>query len=70
MIKKSISLLGAAVLMGASALATAEITAEQAARLGQDLTPIGAEKAGNADGTIPAWTGGITEPAWSKNSST
>ncbi len=26
------------------------------------LTPIGAERAGNAAGTIPAWTGGLTEP--------
>ena len=26
-----------------------------------DLTPLGAEKAGNADGTIPAWDGGITK---------
>lgn len=26
------------------------------------LTPLGAEQAGNAAGTIPAWTGGITEP--------
>ncbi|MDO9621515.1 MAG: DUF1329 domain-containing protein [Moraxellaceae bacterium] len=25
-----------------------------------ELTPVGAEKAGNADGTIPAWTGGLT----------
>jgi hypothetical protein len=24
---------------------------------------MGAEKAGNADGTIPAWDGGITRPA-------
>lgn len=32
----------------------------QIARLGQDLTPMGAEKAGNADGSIPAWTGGLT----------
>ena len=31
-------------------------------RLGQDLTPIGAERAGNADGTIPAWEGGLTQP--------
>ena len=29
---------------------------------GVALTPLGAEQAGNADGTIPAWTGGITEP--------
>ncbi|MEP4485568.1 MAG: DUF1329 domain-containing protein [Halioglobus sp.] len=26
------------------------------------LTPIGAERAGNAAGTVPAWTGGLTEP--------
>lgn len=25
------------------------------------LTPVGAERAGNASGTIPAWTGGLTE---------
>jgi hypothetical protein len=31
-------------------------------RLNEDLTPMGSERAGNADGTIPAWTGGITEP--------
>jgi hypothetical protein len=28
----------------------------------QDLTPVGAERAGNADGSIPAWTGGLTAP--------
>ena len=27
-----------------------------------DLTPLGAERAGNAAGTIPQWTGGITVP--------
>ena len=40
----------------------AGISAADASRLGQDLTPLGAEKAGNADGSIPAWTGGITTP--------
>ena len=40
----------------------AKVSAEEAARLGADLTPVGAEKAGNADGTIPEWTGGITTP--------
>ena len=30
-------------------------------RLGQDLTPVGAERAGNASGTIPEWTGGLSE---------
>jgi len=38
-------------------------SAQQAARLGAELTPLGAEKAGNAAGTIPAWTGGITSAA-------
>ena len=41
---------------------SAAISAEQAERLGKDLTPVGAERAGNADGTIPAWDGGITTP--------
>ena len=40
----------------------AAISEAQAARLGADLTPLGAEKAGSADGTIPAWDGGITTP--------
>jgi len=37
----------------------AGISAEEIARLGADLTPLGAEKAGNQDGSIPAWEGGI-----------
>ena len=40
----------------------AAVSADEVARLGKDLTPVGAEKAGNADGTIPAWEGGITTP--------
>src|ERR1035437_8798010 len=40
----------------------AALSESDAARLGKDLTPLGAEAAGNADGTIPAWTGGITKP--------
>ncbi len=39
-------------------------TEENIARLGQDLTPMGSLKAGNADGTIPEWTGGITRANW------
>lgn len=38
----------------------AGVSEQEAARLGNDLTPIGAERAGNADGTIPEWTGGLT----------
>jgi Protein of unknown function (DUF1329) len=33
----------------------AAVSPEQAARLGKDLTPMGAEMAGNADGSIPPW---------------
>lgn len=54
----SAALLGLAAALPAS---FAAVSAEQAARLGADLTPLGAEKAGNADGSIPAWTGGVTQ---------
>jgi len=43
--------------------AQAAVSAEEAARLGNDLTPLGGEKAGNAAGTIPAWDGGLSSPA-------
>jgi len=49
----------AALLLGAAAPAFAKLTAAGIARLGADLTPVGAEKAGNKDGTIPAWDGGL-----------
>ncbi len=56
--------IGAALVLGCvlASPATAEIPAEEIARLGDDLTPLGGERAGNADGTIPEWDGGITEP--------
>ena len=43
--------------------ADAGVSGEQALLLKSRLTPVGAERAGNADGTIPAWTGGYTTPA-------
>lgn len=43
----------------ASQQSVAAVSAEEIARLGKDLTPIGAEQAGNAEGSIPPWTGGI-----------
>lgn len=42
--------------------ADAKVSAEEAAKLKGELTPMGAVRAGNADGTIPAWEGGITKP--------
>lgn len=37
------------------------VTAQDVARLDADLTPVGAERAGNAAGTIPPWTGGLPQ---------
>lgn len=47
--------------------AYAAVSASDAEKLGDTLTPIGAEQAGNG-GAIPAWTGGLKEaPAGYKN---
>ena len=43
-------------------VALAKATQAEADRLGADLTPTGAEKAGNKDGSIPAWEGGLVKP--------
>jgi hypothetical protein len=40
--------------------APAGVSAEEAAKLKSTLTPLGAERAANADGSIPAWEGGFT----------
>ncbi|MDD3443779.1 MAG: DUF1329 domain-containing protein [Zavarzinia sp.] len=51
------------VLAGiAGTSAFAKVPQSEADRLGRDLTPMGAIKAGNAEGTIPEWTGGMTKP--------
>jgi hypothetical protein len=41
----------------------AAVSPQEAEQLKSTLTPTGAERAGNKDGSIPAWTGGITTPA-------
>ena len=51
-----------AMTLALSAQANAAVTSEEAAKLKKELTPVGATRAGNADGSIPAWTGGITKP--------
>jgi hypothetical protein len=38
----------------------AKVPESELARLDQDLTPMGSERAGNAAGTIPEWTGGFS----------
>jgi hypothetical protein len=61
--KKQIQVLmiGLGVALAASQVAFAAVTAEEAAKLKTTLTPFGAEKAGNKDGTIPGWDGGYTK---------
>ena len=49
-------------LVGAVTPAYAKLSADEVARLGADLTPVGAEKGPNKDGTIPAWNGGLCSP--------
>lgn len=47
----------AAVITLTSGAALAKATPEEVSRLGKDLTPMGAERAGNSDGSIPEWSG-------------
>lgn len=52
------------VLSGTATLADAAVTADEAKQLGTTLTEFGAIKAGNAQGTIPSYEGGLrTSPA-------
>jgi hypothetical protein len=51
----------AAAALLACATAHAAISAEEAKALGSTLTGVGAEKAANKDGSIPAYDGGLTK---------
>jgi len=63
MIKLHKNRIGVALLASLVAIpAYAKLTNEEAARLGKDLTPLGGEMAGNKEGTIPKYTGGLTTP--------
>ncbi|MBV6664670.1 MULTISPECIES: DUF1329 domain-containing protein [Pseudomonas] len=61
--RKMILQCGVLALSLLAANVMAAVSPEEAAKLGTTLTPVGAEKAGNADGSIPAWTGGIPKNA-------
>ena len=72
---KTLTAAAAALTFGlaASSAVHAKVSAEEAAKLGNELTPIGAEKAGNGS-DIPEWTpytpNGdklITEPTWAED---
>jgi hypothetical protein len=60
---KKITLLTSALTFAlASVGASAKISSQEATKLTGELTPMGAVRAANADGSIPAWNGGITTP--------
>lgn len=54
---------GALVLTLLASSVMAAVSEQEAAQLGTSLTPLGGEMAGNADGTIPAWEGGLSTSA-------
>lgn len=56
------TLLFTALTVAIAGSAHAAVSPDEAAKLGSSLTGVGAEKAGNADNTIPAYTGGLTRP--------
>ena len=51
-----------AAVMGVSGSVWAKVSPAEAERLNGELTPVGAERAGNAAGTIPDWQGGLSTP--------
>jgi hypothetical protein len=63
-INKTIIIAALSLMMTVSAASFVfgAVTAEEAAQLGKNLTQFGSERAGNKDGTIPAYTGGLTTP--------
>ena len=64
MLRRISTVVGTALaLAGLGGTALGAVSEEEAARLGADLTPMGAIQAGNEDGTIPPWEGGIKSPA-------
>jgi hypothetical protein len=51
----------ALLLTTVNPFAFAEVSPAEAEKLKSELTPLGAERAGNKEGTIPAWDGGYTQ---------
>lgn len=54
--------LGLGIILSSIGLAHAAVSADEAKALGKDLTRFGAEAGKNADGSIPAYTGGLQKP--------
>ncbi len=57
---------GLALSMIATSVMAQSLTQAEIDQLGTTLTPVGAEKAANAAGTIPEWTGGLAVDAGKK----
>ena len=56
------SVLAASLAAVIGAQAQAAVSPQDATKLGASLTGVGAEMAANADGSIPAYSGGLTTP--------
>lgn len=56
------SIVAAGLVLASAGIAFGGLTHEETKELGATLTAVGAEKAGNKEGTIPAYTGGLTTP--------
>lgn len=54
-------MLALAAAVSVTAPALAKVPPEEAQKLKSELTPLGGEKAASADGSIPAWDGGLTQ---------
>ncbi|MBL0059279.1 MAG: DUF1329 domain-containing protein [Elusimicrobia bacterium] len=61
--KTALKIVSALALFWPAGLSAA-VDAAHAAALGKNLTPVGAERQGNAAGTIPAWEGGLAKDAY------
>jgi hypothetical protein len=56
------SLLAAGLVLAYAGTVLGAVSPDKAAQLGKNLTLVGAEKAGNKEGSIPEFTGGLTKP--------
>jgi len=59
---QTIKITSAVLLTSCITMAQAAVSEQQASELGKSLTPMGGIIAGNTEGTIPRWEGGIKQP--------
>jgi len=55
-----VALIAVGILLSSPGRDFAAVSAQEAQQLNISLTPVGAERSGNAEGSIPAWEGGYT----------